>query len=67
MEWQELGEQIDVIVDSEGEELSVVGRCLLRKNGVRHDKEESGPIGVTFLRRWTLAFCVQEGMGQRIV
>ena len=35
-----------MVIDSEGkgEEPSVVGRCLLRKNGARR-----GPAGVTFL------------------
>ena len=47
--WQEHGERIDVVMDSEeeGEEPSVVGRCVLRKNGARHDKEESESVTVT--------------------
>jgi hypothetical protein len=35
---QERGEWIDVVMDSgeEGEELSTVGRCVLRKNGGKY-------------------------------
>ena len=49
---QECGERLDVVIDSEKEkeeEPSVLGRCVLRKNDARHDKD-------IFLRKWTLAF-----------